>query len=90
MVTKPRGVSFGRRSPCYGVSFPCRFTPERGGRFDGEVDADANLESLIARSDGDTAHVYQVRDNGEIIGQVEMKDLVKALVPRVRTEKGEE
>ncbi|MCU4652649.1 betaine/proline/choline family ABC transporter ATP-binding protein [Roseibacterium sp. SDUM158016] len=64
-------------------------TPVQAARFDGEVEADANLESLIATSDGDTARIYRVRDNGEIIGQVDMKDLVKALVPSVRTEKGE-
>lgn len=53
--------------------------------FDGVVDAGANLENLIAQSDGDTGHVYQVVEGGETIGQIDMKDLVKALVPKVRS-----
>ena len=53
--------------------------------FDGEVNADSNLEKLIAISDGDTSHVYRVVDNGQVIGQLNMKQLVKALVPRVRS-----
>ena len=52
--------------------------------FDGDIDADSNLESLIAKSGGDTAHIYRVVDNGDVIGQLDMKDLVKALVPSVR------
>jgi len=53
--------------------------------FDGDVDADSNLESLIAQSDGDTAHIYRVVAEGEVIGQLDMKDLVKALVPSTRS-----
>lgn len=52
--------------------------------FDGDVDADSNLEALIAQSDGDTALIYRVVQDGEVIGQVNMKMLVKALVPRLR------
>ena len=48
----------------------------------GEVDADKSLEDLITLSDGDTNHIYRVTDNGEIVGQIDMKDLVRALVPR--------
>jgi glycine betaine/proline transport system ATP-binding protein len=48
----------------------------------GEVDADKSLEDLITLSDGDTNHVYRVTDNGETVGQIDMKDLVRALVPR--------
>jgi glycine betaine/proline transport system ATP-binding protein len=49
----------------------------------GEVDADKSLEDLIKLSDGDTNHIYRVTDNGETVGQIDMKDLVRALVPRV-------
>ena len=48
----------------------------------GEVDADKRLEDLITLSDGDTNHIYRVTDNGETVGQIDMKDLVRALVPR--------
>ena len=50
---------------------------------DGDVDADSSLEKLIAVSDGDTNHIYRVMENDEAIGQLDMKDLVRALVPRV-------
>lgn len=49
----------------------------------GEVDADKSLEDLISLSDGDTNHVYRVTEDGKTIGQLDMKDLVRALVPRV-------
>ena len=52
-------------------------------KFDGDVDADSNLERIIALSDGDTNHIYRVVENGTPIGQLDMKDLVKALVPRI-------
>ena len=48
----------------------------------GEVDADKSLEDLITLSDGDTNQIYRVTDNGETVGQIDMKDLVRALVPR--------
>ena len=48
----------------------------------GEVDADKSLEDLITLSDGDTNHIYRVTVNGETVGQIDMKDLVRALVPR--------
>ena len=50
--------------------------------FAGDVDSTANLESLIARSGGDTSHKYRVVENGQAIGEIDMRDLVKALVPR--------
>ena len=52
-----------------------------GDQFSGEVQAGSNLEDLIAMSDGDTNLVYQVVDGSEVVGQLDMKDLVKALVP---------
>ncbi|WP_415402423.1 betaine/proline/choline family ABC transporter ATP-binding protein [Tateyamaria sp. SN3-11] len=56
--------------------------PLAPGEFDGDVDVDSNLEELIAQSDGDTGHICRVMENGEAVGQLDMKDLVKALVPR--------
>lgn len=53
--------------------------------FDGVVDAGANLESLIAKSGGETGLTYKVEENGKTIGQIEMTNLVRALVPRVRS-----
>ncbi len=47
----------------------------------GEVDADANLESVIAMSGGNTAHCYRVVQDGKPVGTLEMTTLVRALVP---------
>ena len=60
-------------------------SPLSASRFDGDIDADSTLERLIALSDGDTNHIYRVTRGDEVIGQLDMKDLVKALVPRVRS-----
>ncbi|WP_299200901.1 betaine/proline/choline family ABC transporter ATP-binding protein [uncultured Tateyamaria sp.] len=57
--------------------------PVSGDSFDGEVEASRNLEDMIALTGGDTNHVYKVTDGGEVVGQLDMKDLFKALVPRV-------
>ncbi|WP_299611905.1 glycine betaine/L-proline ABC transporter ATP-binding protein [uncultured Tateyamaria sp.] len=57
--------------------------PLTHGNFDGEVEASSNLEDMIALTGGDTNHIYKVIENGETVGQLDMKDLVKALVPRV-------
>ncbi len=51
--------------------------------FAGDVDADDNLESVIARSEGNTDLTYRVMSDGEPIGELDMRDLVKALVPRI-------
>lgn len=51
--------------------------------YDGDVEADDNLESLIALSGGDTNLTYRVVSQGEAIGILDMKDLVRALVPRI-------
>lgn len=51
-------------------------------RFDGDVDASSNLEHLISLSGGDTNRLYRVVDGTEVVGQLNVKDLVKALVPR--------
>ena len=51
--------------------------------FSGDLQADDTLESVITISGGDTAHCYRVLKDGEMVGQLDMKDLVKALVPRM-------
>lgn len=53
------------------------------GKFSADVDANDNLESLIALSGGDTKHKYRVMEDGEAVGQIDMRDLVVALVPRI-------
>lgn len=54
----------------------------------GMVDADDTLESIIAMSEGDTALSYAVVRDGERIGTLSMKTLVKALVPTEAAEEG--
>jgi glycine betaine/proline transport system ATP-binding protein len=49
----------------------------------GEVDLDDTLESVIAHSEGETHKSYVVKQRGNPVGTLHMKDLVKALVPRV-------
>ncbi|MEM8812102.1 MAG: betaine/proline/choline family ABC transporter ATP-binding protein, partial [Pseudomonadota bacterium] len=51
--------------------------------FAGDVAAEDNLESVIATSGGDTTHLYRVVENGAVVGHLDMKDVVRALVPRV-------
>lgn len=57
--------------------------PLKGTKFAGDVDIRANLESLIARSEGDTSLHYPVMDGDVAVGELHMRDLVKALVPRI-------
>ncbi|MCP5087786.1 MAG: glycine betaine/L-proline ABC transporter ATP-binding protein [Rhodobacteraceae bacterium] len=54
----------------------------------GEVGFDDTLESMIARSGGDTSHSYVVVQNGKPVGTLEMTSLVRALVPRIASESG--
>ena len=49
----------------------------------GEVDHDATLESIIARSGGDISHGYIVTKDGAPIGTLDMTTLLKSLVPRI-------
>ena len=51
--------------------------------FSGDLEADDTLESVITISGGATAHCYRVLQDGELVGQLYMMDLVKALVPRL-------
>jgi len=56
-------------------------TDREGDGLAGEVDADQNLESVIAISGGDTNLHYRVMSGGQQVGLLHMKDLVRALVP---------
>lgn len=49
----------------------------------GDVAANDTLEHLIALSGGDTTLTYRVVSDGAPVGLLDMKDLVKALVPRI-------
>ena len=51
----------------------------------GEIDYNDTLESMIARSGGDTSISYAVIKDGAPVGVLYMRDLVKALVPRAIT-----
>lgn len=52
-------------------------------KYVGDVSPKDTLESLIALSEGDTSFKFRVVDGEKSIGQIDMQDLVKALVPRV-------
>ncbi|MEL6463412.1 MAG: betaine/proline/choline family ABC transporter ATP-binding protein [Pseudomonadota bacterium] len=62
-------------------------TDHDGRGCDGDVKASATLEEVIALSDGDINHVYRVREGDTVVGQLHMADLVRALVPRVASER---
>ncbi len=47
---------------------------------DGVVQARDSLESVIALAEGDTNKAYRVEDKGQVVGHLEMRDLVRALV----------
>lgn len=61
---------------------------EGPGHTHGEVDYNDTLESMIARSSGDTSHTYTVVKDGAPVGTLQMTHLVKALVPRAAPEAG--
>ena len=67
-------------------------TPLEGGAptadASGEIGYDDTLESVIALSGGDTSHAYIVMCDGVPIGTLDMKVLIKALVPRIASEAG--
>jgi glycine betaine/proline transport system ATP-binding protein len=54
----------------------------------GEIYCDDTLESVIARSGGSTAKHYTVKQDGKTVGVLDMKDLIKALVPRLASRSG--
>lgn len=51
--------------------------------FAGEVDHNDTLESVITLSQGDTDKDFRVMRRGEQVGVLRMRNLVRALVPRV-------
>jgi len=51
-----------------------------------KVDFNDTLESVIAHSEGETVKSYVVMKEGNPVGALHMKDLVKALVPRISSE----
>ncbi len=56
--------------------------PKKAGKYDADVDYNDNLESVIDISGGDTSKTYRVMRDGKPVGILDMKVLVKALVPR--------
>lgn len=52
----------------------------------GDVHIDDSLEHVISLSGGEIGHIYRVMDGKEAVGQIDMKDLVKALVPRTASQ----
>lgn len=47
----------------------------------GDISERDNLESVIALSGGDTEHTYRVMKKGAQVGVLDMKELIRALVP---------
>ncbi len=54
--------------------------PVKATEFAGEVDQEASLEDVIAMTGGDTSGKYKVLREGEIVGELDLKALVRALV----------
>jgi glycine betaine/proline transport system ATP-binding protein len=54
----------------------------------GEVGYNDTLEDVIALSGGDTSHAFVVMQDGQAVGTLDMKNLVKALVPRMASSSG--
>jgi glycine betaine/proline transport system ATP-binding protein len=54
----------------------------------GEIDQEDTLESVIALSDGDTGKTYRVMKDGAPVGILDMKALVRALVPARASDTG--
>ena len=53
-----------------------------GDDFAGDVDQNDNLESIIAHAEGAMDKRYRVTRDGKPVGTLEMKAIMKALVPR--------
>ncbi len=56
-------------------------TTASSGEWAGEIDHNDTLESVIALSEGDTALSYRVMKDGKPVGVLDMRKLVRALVP---------
>lgn len=59
------------------------------GKFDADIQSTTNLESLIAMSRGSTSYSFRVMEGDKPVGQMDMQDLVAALVPRVSSTEAE-
>lgn len=55
----------------------------------GDIDHDDTLESVIALSEGDTALSYRVMKDGKPVGVLNMRKLVRALVPTEQSDSSE-
>src|SRR6056297_45387 len=53
-----------------------------------EIDHEANLESALSLSEGDTARTFRVTRDGEPVGVLKMRDVVRALVPTEASDEG--
>ena len=62
--------------------------PKKKPKTVAEIDQNESLEKVIALSGGDTTKSYAVTEDGKTVGLLDMKVLVKALVPRVASEGG--
>ncbi len=60
---------------------------KKGVKYAGDVQVSDNLESMIAISNGETNKIYRVLDGDKVVGQLDMLDLVRALVPRISSQK---
>ena len=49
--------------------------------WDGEVNADVSLETVISKADGNVDHNYKVVSNGVLVGSIDMRMIFRALVP---------
>ncbi|ETX16588.1 glycine/betaine ABC transporter [Roseivivax halodurans JCM 10272] len=63
-------------------------TTQDPGGLSGAVEANATLEDIIARADGETGRSYRVTQEDRMIGVISMTDVVKALVPTDASEDG--
>ncbi|SEO27957.1 glycine betaine/proline transport system ATP-binding protein [Pseudorhodobacter antarcticus] len=61
-------------------------TPDASGERAGEIDHNDNLESVIALSEGDTSLSYRVMKDGKPVGVLDMRKLVRALVPSAQSD----
>ena len=64
-------------------------TPDAVGDRADEIDHDDTLESVIALSEGDTSRSYCVMKGGKPIGVLDMRKLVRALVPSEQSDDAE-
>ena len=56
-------------------------TPDLAGACAGEIDYNDTLESVIAKSEGNTDLSFRVLRHGKSVGSLHMRELVRALVP---------